>query len=142
MGQPAATGLAGGQQQQQHSGLLGPGAPPALVDGSRVRLRVTGGLRLSAVRDEGAAARRQAGLTGEGGYLFTGVFVCLGGVRDVHLCVRGAWLGSSSTLTCCATSSSLGDCPPITIGSTACLALLLLYPPSYSLPIQTRPCGA
>lgn len=52
--------------------LFGPEAPPALVDGSRVRLKVTGGLRLSAVRDEGAAARRQAGLTGEGGYLFTG----------------------------------------------------------------------
>ena len=54
------------------SGLYGAEAPPALVDGSRVRLRVTGGLRLSAVRDENTAARRQAGLTGEDGYLFTG----------------------------------------------------------------------
>jgi hypothetical protein len=73
---PAAAGssaaTAAGGQSHSSGALLGAEAPPALVDGSRVRLKVTGGLRLSAVRDESAAARRQAGLTGEGGYLFTG----------------------------------------------------------------------
>lgn len=50
---------------------------PAMVDGSPVRLKVTGGLKLSAVRDNSDAARRQAGLApavaaDKGGYLFTG----------------------------------------------------------------------
>lgn len=47
--------------------------PPAFVDGSPLRLRVSGGIRLSAVREEHPAARRQAGLASDqAGYLFTG----------------------------------------------------------------------
>lgn len=52
-------------------------AGPAMVDGSPLRMRVTGGLRLAAMRDNSEAARRQAGLAptatgGDLGYLFTG----------------------------------------------------------------------
>jgi hypothetical protein len=71
----AAPGSVGAASSSSSSGvgLFGGEAPPALVDGSRVRLKVTGGMRLSAVRDESVAARRAAGLTGDGeGYLFTG----------------------------------------------------------------------
>jgi len=86
--------------------VFGAEAPPALVDGSRVRLRVSGGLRLSAVRDEGPAARRQAGLTGEGGYLFTGGWgwVALGewGAgctwRGSGMCLQDARTRSSTTI--------------------------------------------
>ena len=80
----AAPGSVGGASSSSSSsgvGLFGGEAPPALVDGSRVRLKVTGGMRLSAVRDESVAARRAAGLTGDGeGYLFTGPVV-LDGLR-------------------------------------------------------------
>jgi hypothetical protein len=70
--QTAPAAAAAGSGGVSAAGVFGSEPPPTLVDGSRVRLKVTGGLRLSAVRDESAAARRQAGLTGEGGYLFTG----------------------------------------------------------------------
>jgi hypothetical protein len=51
---------------------MGSDAPPAFVDGSPVRLRVSGAVALSAVREGSPAARRQAGLSGDEGYLFTG----------------------------------------------------------------------
>jgi hypothetical protein len=51
---------------------MGSEALPAFVDGSPVRLRVSGAVALSAVREDNPAARRQAGLMGEDGYLFTG----------------------------------------------------------------------
>ncbi|KAF6250262.1 hypothetical protein COO60DRAFT_1706191, partial [Scenedesmus sp. NREL 46B-D3] len=62
-------------------------APPAFVDGSPVRLRVSGAVALSAVRESSPAARRQAGLTGDAGYLFTGPVV-LDGLRlnQLSLC--------------------------------------------------------
>eukprot|EP00775_Hariotina_reticulata_P008364 gene8364-8548_t len=53
--------------------------PPAFVDGSPLRLRGSGGIRLSAVREEHPAARRQAGLpSDQAGYLFTGPVVLEG----------------------------------------------------------------
>jgi hypothetical protein len=58
---------------------LGSEAPPAFVDGSPVRLRVSGAVALSAVRESSPAARRQAGLMGDDGYLFTGVRALLTG---------------------------------------------------------------
>jgi hypothetical protein len=71
--------------------------PPAFVDGAPLRLRVSGGVRLSAVREENAAARRQAGLTADqAGYLFTGaqqdginlLFVHLRGVLACVVCSK------------------------------------------------------
>ncbi|WIA09845.1 hypothetical protein OEZ85_010059 [Tetradesmus obliquus] len=67
----AGSGVAGG---------MGSEAPPAFVDGSPVRLRVSGAVALSAVRESSPAARRQAGLMGDDGYLFTGPVV-LDGLR-------------------------------------------------------------
>ncbi|KAF8055821.1 TIC236 [Scenedesmus sp. PABB004] len=70
----------------------GDSAPPALVDGSPVRLRMAGALKLSGTRDDAPAARRQAGLAGDGGYLFTGPLT-LEGLRLNQLSLARALSG-------------------------------------------------
>jgi hypothetical protein len=69
---------------------MGSDALPAFVDGSPVRLRVSGAVALSAVREGSQAARRQAGLTGEEGYLFTGAGALL--VAGTPASVVATWL--------------------------------------------------
>lgn len=93
---PAAQPGSGSSSGSPGLPVLAVEGPPALVDGSPVRLRVSGGLALSAVRDDSQAARRQAGLTGGQGYLFTGGQGCW----DHQQQPRGAVAATASRTWC------------------------------------------
>lgn len=75
-------------------GSGGAAAPRTLLDGSPLRLRLSGSARASARRDDAVSARRVAGLSGaEDGSLFSG------GGRTVGC--AAAWWGQDCGVCCC-----------------------------------------